>query len=117
MKRFSINGKSVQISGSGNSVVINGNRIIVNGKEISNLNEIKEKEIYIVIEGEVSKLEVDYCKKVEVKGNVGSIQSGSGDIHVEKDVEGNVNTGSGDVECGGSIGGSVNTMSGDIQHG
>jgi hypothetical protein len=116
MKRFSINGRSIQISGSGNSVVVDGNRIIVNGKKVSDLNEIKEKEIHIVVEGEVSKLNVDCCEKIEVKGNVGSIEAGTGDIHVNE-VKGNAKTASGNIECGGSIGGSASSMSGNIECG
>lgn len=116
MKRFSINGRSIQISGSGNCVVVDGNRVIINGKKVSDLNEIREKEIYIVIEGEVSKLNVDCCEKIEVNGNVESIEAGSGDIHAN-DVKGNVKTVSGDIECDGSIGGSASTVSGDIECG
>lgn len=116
MKRLSINGRSIQISGSGNSVVVDGNRIIVNGKKVSDLNEISEKEVHIVIEGEVSKLNVDCCEKIEVKGNVESIESGSGDIYANE-VKGNAKSGSGNIECGGSIGGSASTMSGNIECG
>lgn len=116
MKMFKINGRSIQISGSGNSVVVDGNNIIVNGKKVSDLNEIREKKIYIVIEGEVSQLNVDCCEKIEVKGNVGSIEAGSGDIHANE-VKGNVKTASGDIKCGGSIGGSASSMSGDIECG
>jgi len=122
MSEIRIGGKTY----NGNSVTIINGVVVVDGKRIDSL----EKQINIEIVGNISELNVDYCEKITVRGNVGSIKNGSGDIechNVENDVQsqsgnvecksvsGNVTTQSGDVNCRGSIGGNANTTSGDIE--
>lgn len=101
--------KTIRISGL--NVSIQDNVVIVNGKRID-LKDEKEKEITVVVEGNVEKLEVDYCHQVEVKGNAGNIHTVSGDVRCG-DVGGGVSTVSGDVHAS-RIDGSVSTVSGDI---
>ena len=108
MNTISINGMTIQ--GSGKVVISNG-KIMVNGKDVTP----DSKEINIVINGDVEKLEVDCCNKVEVIGSVKNIKTQSGDVEVTGDVDGNIQTMSGDVDCG-MIGGSVSTMSGNVKH-
>lgn len=101
--------KTIRISGL--HVSISDNVVIVNGKRID-LKDEKDKEITVVVEGNVEKLEVDYCHQVEVKGNAGNIHTTSGDIRCGN-VGGSVSTVSGDVHAS-RIDGSVSTVSGDI---
>lgn len=110
----------------GRSIVISNGKIIIDGKDVTP----EGKTINISIEGDVDNISVDMCNKFEVKGNVNSIVSTSGDIEcgdvtgniecTSGDIEcnnvgGNVETTSGDVKCG-NVGGNVKTMSGDIKH-
>lgn len=120
---------------TGAKTIVNRNgQTFVDGKLIEELDVKKfpDKEINIYITGDIEKLEVDYCNKVQVdgsvkklqtasgdvdvKGNVtGGIQTASGDIEVSGNVDGDVKTASGDVDCG-NVSGSVSTVSGDISH-
>lgn len=109
MSRININNRTY----SGNSVVITNGKVIVDGKDVT--PEKNEREINIIIEGNIDDLNVDACNKLSVNGNVGSVKTLSGDVDVDGYVSGSVSTMSGDVDCG-NVNGSVSTMSGDIKH-
>lgn len=96
---------------NGSTISINGrhNKVTVDGKDI---DLGTDKEITVVCEGNVEKLEVDACDRVEVKGNAGNVKTASGDVRCG-DITGNVQTMSGDVHAS-KIGGNVSTMSGDV---
>ena len=105
--------QDVVVTGNGN-VSINGNRVMVNGNLVKDFNEVKQKTIYVIVNGDVGNLEVSCCEKVEVKGTVKSVKTQSGDVYVTGDVEGNLTSTSGDVECG-NVGCNVTTTSGDVR--
>ncbi len=89
---------SVVINGqrfSGSNISINGDKVIIDGKEVEGI--VTEPKITVVVEG-----------------NVESIETTSGDVHVNGDVLKYVNTTSGDIEVDGGVGGSVETVSGDV---
>lgn len=116
MVKISTRKGSVSINGNnciaaGGSLIINGKRIFIDGKEQS--FEEQFSEIHITIQGDVEIIdgEFDTLKA----GNVGSINTVSGDIKCG-DISGSVATMSGDVTCR-KIGGHVSTMSGDIRTG
>ena len=94
----------------GKSITITNGNVIIDGKSI----EIEEKEINISVTGDINDLRVTSCNSLEIKGNVKTIETTSGDINIEGDVSGNVKTVSGDVRCG-NITGDVKTVSGDIK--
>jgi len=112
-----------------NGVVVEGDLTIRNGEVLVNNKLIsKDKIINILIEGNVDKLEIDYCSIILINGNTGQVNTVSGDI-VLNECFGDITTTSGDVECHGNcndvtttsgdvniniIKGSVNTISGDI---
>jgi hypothetical protein len=103
---------SVIINGvkyTGNSVVVKNNKVIIDGIEIKSYANA----VTITVEGDVEELTVDFCDSLVVSGNVGSLNTQSGNVKC-KDVIGNLNLTSGDVECG-NIEGSVQTLSGDIK--
>ncbi len=104
--RISIKGCNNIIAGR--DIVIGNGRVIVDGKDVTP----DLKEIIISIEGNVQSLNVDVCSTIKVSGNVGSLQTKTGDVECG-DVQGSVSTKSGDIECG-SVGGNASTMSGDI---
>jgi len=111
MNRISING--VKISGdlvAGSSIQICNGKVTINGKDVTP----DSKNINISIEGDVDTLDVDCCNTVNIKGNVKSVHTTSGDIECGK-VYGDVKTVSGDVICG-QVGGAIRTVSGDITH-
>lgn len=108
MNSITINGKT--ITSSGNIIVSNG-RVIVGGTDVTP----EGKEIIIVVNGNVDKLEVDACSKVTITGNANNVKTVSGDIEIQGAVSGSVSSVSGDVDCG-DIKGSVSTISGDIKN-
>lgn len=103
-----INGKKI----SGNNIVINNGKVIIDGVD----QTPEGKEINIVCEQAVNKIEVDYCNTIQAKGNVGSLVTTSGDVEVSGNIEGDVQCTSGDVEAA-DIHGSVKTVSGDVDAG
>lgn len=101
------NGKTITIGGSViarkniGTMVINDGKIIVDGKPLSELeNEVEEKVINITIQGDVERLEVDYCDKLTVTGNAKRVKSNSGDIEIHGNVEGDVHANMGQITCG-----------------
>lgn len=102
---ITINGKSYL----GNSITINKNKVIVDGVDVTP----DSKQIYINVENDIDKLDVDYCEKINVAGSVNSIRTTSGNVECG-DVTGDIQTTSGDVECG-DVGGSIQTVSGDVK--
>lgn len=111
---FGIGGNSsVAINGKtyvGRNINIDGQRVIVDGKQVTEAAVVD-----IVINGNVEK--IDGACDVKVTGDVGEIDTSSGDISVTGNVKGNVKTTAGDVEIGGNVGGSVKTTAGDITYG
>ena len=111
MNTVVINGKTMRVNGTVS--IING-KVLCNGKPIEDLDSIEEKVINISINGDVEKIDVDACDRIEVTGKVDYIKTMSGDIEVHGDVTGDVETMSGDIDCG-NVGGNASTMSGDVR--
>ena len=93
-----------------NISVING-RVCVDGIDITP----DHREVTITVTGDIESISADSCREIKVTGNVGKVQTVSGDVECG-DVSGSVQTVSGDVECK-NVGGSVKTVSGDITRG
>lgn len=102
---MSINGMSL----SGSSISISNGKVIVDGRDVTP----DSKNISIVVDGNIDKIDADVVESILVKGDAGSVKTMSGDVDIAGNVDGNVKTMSGDVECG-KISGKVNTMSGDV---
>ena len=92
----------------GRQVVINNGRVIIDGKD----QTPDSKEISIVVDGNIDELDVDFATSIDIRGSVGKLRSGSGDINCGN-ITGGAQTGSGDIECE-SILGDVQTGSGDV---
>ena len=120
---ISINGQVFQ-SPTGNITMTN-NKILIDGKDVTP----SEKEIYIIVNGDINTLECDAAEEINVIGMVDSLKTTSGDVTVAGNVTKSINTTSGDVKIKGNTGnvkttsgdvkakninGAVNTMSGDI---
>jgi len=106
---MNINGRTI----TGNNIVMVGGKITVDGKRID-LENKDEKIINIEIQGDVNNLEIDYCKNINIVGNVNSIDSASGNIKVSG-VSESVKSTSGDIDVNGDVGGDINTKSGDVE--
>jgi DUF4097 and DUF4098 domain-containing protein YvlB len=98
-----------------NGLVVDGDLSIRNGKVLVNGKEITTdgKKINISIEGNVENLQVDSCDKIIINGDVGRLQTTSGDV-ILNECKGDIKTTSGDVECHGDCQ-SINTVSGDVK--
>lgn len=109
MSSININEKVIETTSK--NVTIKNGRVIVDGKDVTP----ESKEIIIKVEGNIEKLEVYACNKVEVKGEVGTIKTMSGDVKVSGNVNGDIKTMAGDIDCG-SVSGDISTISGDVKH-
>jgi len=113
MNTVVVNGKRYDIHG-GNISVIN-NKVYCNGKLITDTNEITQKNIKIVIQGNVEGDVKTDCGDIEVTGNCRSVISTSGDINIKGSVSGGVKSTSGDITCD-EVHGDIQTVSGDIEN-
>ena len=100
------NGRTIVVNGDVirgqkiNSMVISGGRITIDGKSLSELDVEDEKEINITIQGNLERLEVDYCDKLTVTGNAKRVKATQGDIEIHGNVEGDVHANMGAITCG-----------------
>ena len=96
-----------------NNISIKNSKILIDGKDVT--SDLNTKNDYIKIEviGNIEELNVDNCKTISVKGNVGNIKTTSGDVCVSE-TSYNIVTTSGDVNVTNDIKGFVNTISGDV---
>lgn len=115
--QINVNGRNIINNTGPMSIVFNDDGMSINGQPFEEFdpNKIDDKVINITIVGDVEKLEIGHCNKVEVNGNTNNIKTTSGNVGVTGDVNGNIQTMSGNVNCG-NVGGNVSTMSGDITH-
>lgn len=107
-----INGKKYTLPGGSVSVI--GNKVYCNGKLVEDCNEIKEKNITIIVNGNVDKVSTD-VSNITINGNANNVETDTGDIKITGDVSGNVSSDTGDIRCG-NIGGNAKTSTGDISH-
>lgn len=100
------NGRTIVVNGDVirgqkiNSMVISGGRITIDGKSLSELDVEDEKEINITIQGDLERLEVDYCNTLHVTGNAKRVKANKGDIEIGGDVQGDVHANMGTITCG-----------------
>ena len=107
------NGNCRTIIGGG-TVTITDGKVTVNGKTVEGLEgSDDEKVINITIEGDVDRLEVDYCKSIKVTGNAKRVHTSYGDIEIGGDVSGDVHTNMGGITCG-NVEGDCHTNMGSI---
>lgn len=108
MNTVTVNGKTFVHNGS---ISISNGKVIVDGKDITP----ESKNINIIVNGNIDRIKVDSCDHVTVTGNAESVETMSGDININGDVNGFVKSMSGDIKCG-HVSGKVSTMSGDIKN-
>lgn len=97
----------ISLSSSRNITITNG-RVVIDGVD----RTPDAKDIRIEVHGDVQSIDADVCTSISVTGSAGAITTQSGDIRCG-DVRGSVKTMSGDVVCS-TVAGDVKTMSGDI---
>lgn len=99
----------------GGTISITDGKTFVDGKPIDELNAINtdDKVINITIEGNVERLEVDYCTSIKVTGDAKRIKTSNGDIEIGGNVSGDVHTNMGSITCG-DIEGDCHTNMGSI---
>lgn len=107
MSRVTINGKTY----IGNNIIVSNGKIMIDEKNVTS----DDKVINITVNGNIDSLKVDTCNKLEIIGNVTNVNTVSGDVDINGDVNGSIQTVSGDIKCK-NVGGSINTLSGDINH-
>lgn len=110
MNVVTVNGKTYTCE-NGSISVING-KVYCNGNLVTDCNELKEKNIKIVVEGDVGNLSTDIAN-VSIKGNCTKVDTQTGDITISGDVLGNVSSSTGDITCN-NIHGNASSTTGDI---
>lgn len=110
MNNITINGKKINFTGSGDVCVSNG-KVTIGGVDVSDLDGVDEKQITIVIDGDVGVLHTDDAD-ITVNGSVGNATTKNGNIQCG-DVSGDAETKNGNVQCG-NVGGEVTTKNGNI---
>ena len=103
-----INGKSYQ----GNNVSIINNKVYIDGVLQNDSVDSNSKQIYITIEGNIEKLEVDNCDEIKVNGDVNVLDTKNGNV-VCKNVHGDVTSKNGNIVCT-QINGNVETKNGNV---
>jgi hypothetical protein len=108
-------GSQININGgqySGKNVRIENGKVYVDGNLVEGGKD--DKVINILIEGNLDRLDVDYCNNIVVDGDVNTLESVSGAVKANT-VKGDINTTSGKVEVAGNVEGNVETVSGKVQ--
>lgn len=113
MNKITINGKTITHSGRGDVCISNG-KVTIGGVDVKDLNDIDEKVINIVVEGNVENLSTDDAD-VTVNGSVHTVNTKNGNVTCG-DVSGDVETKNGNVMCG-SVQGDATTKNGNIMRG
>ena len=100
----------------GGTIRIIDGKTYVDGKPLEELEakNTDEKVINITIEGNVERLEVDYCHSIRVTGDANRIKTNNGDIEIGGDVSGDVHTNMGSITCG-NVEGDCHTNMGNIK--
>lgn len=109
--RVTYNGRTINIPQSSRMELVDG-QILINGKPFEQYNEADFPIIKIELTGNVESIETE-SGDVTVNGDVRYAKTMSGDVRC-KTVEGDVSTMSGDVTCD-NIKGNCSTMSGSIR--
>ena len=107
---ISINGRSF----SGKNIQVTNGKVFIDG--VLQGEDIQDKVINIVVEGNPDLVTVDSCNEFIVHGNVGKVKSATGDVEINGNVEGNVESSTGDISIWGTVGGDVETSTGDISY-
>ena len=108
-------GSQININGSqysGKNVRIENGKVYVDGNLVKGTEN--DKVINILIEGNVDRIDVDYCDNLVVDGDVNTLETVSGNVKANT-VKGNVQSTSGKVEVAGNIEGDVETVSGTVK--
>ena len=107
MAQVIVNGSVI----NGDNIEISKNNVKVDGVDYS--FEVDKLGIQII--GDVKSLNIKACNTVKIEGSCELVDTLSGDVTVDGNVNGNVNTKSGDVSVKGDVKQSVKTMSGDVE--
>ena len=112
MNTVNINGKIY--SAPDNCVVsVKNNKVYFSGKLQENLNDWKEKNIEIIVEGDCKEVKAD-VGNITIKGSVeGNVNADMGNISIEGNVQGNVTTDMGNISAA-HIAGNATTDCGNI---
>lgn len=109
--RITYNGRTINIPQSSRMELVDG-QILIDGKPFEQYDKADCPIIKIEITGNVESIETE-SGDVTIQGDASNIHTMSGDVRCNA-VSGNVNTMSGDVTCD-NIKGHCSTMSGDIR--
>lgn len=79
------------------SMVINNGKIIIDGKATDIPTDYPN--ITINIQGDIERLEVEQCEKINISGNAKRVKTNCGSIDVQGDIQGDAHTNCGSISC------------------
>lgn len=96
------------------SMTISGGKIIIDGK-VANI-PTDYPNITINIQGDIERLEVQQCDKINISGNAKRVKTNCGSIDVQGNIEGDAHTNCGSISCN-VVEGDAHTNMGSIYRG
>lgn len=97
----------------GQNIQITNNKIYVDGNLLDG-DQLEDSKIFnIIINGPLSKLDVDNAESIEIRGDAGTVKTTNGNVKISGSVQGDVKTVNGNVSAI-NIEGKVNTVNGNI---
>lgn len=98
------------------SIGIRNGNVIVDGKPLDNLQLTQnDRNVNITIQGDIERLEVDVCDRLEVQGDAGRIKTNAGDVHVSGDCHGDIHANCGNITCG-NVDGDIHSNMGTVNY-
>lgn len=79
------------------SMTISGSKIIIDGKVVNIPTDYPS--ITINIQGDIERLEVEQCDKINISGNARRVKTNCGSIDVKGNIEGDAHTNCGSISC------------------
>jgi len=103
MNKVTINGKTYTAP-DGCSISVINNKVYCDGKLLEDCNEIKQKKIEIIVEGNCKEVSAD-AGNITVNGNVeGDVAADAGNISIKGNVGGDVHADCGNITTGKIVG-------------
>jgi hypothetical protein len=94
----------------GTSLKIVNNKVLLDGVDIT---PVYDKAINIEVFGDINEMNIGSCNIINVKGDIGNLETTTGDVIISGDVRKSVSSISGAITCSG-VNGHIQTSTGNV---